>query len=379
MNKPIRVLHITEMLQAGGIESFIMNVYRNIDKSKVQFDFLLTRNEKEFYDEEVKGLGGRKLTIDIDKNKNVFIRVFLESIELYKILKSGDYNIIHVHSGTPLRIFYLFAAKFAGVNTRIYHSHSAQVLGPHSFRKVKQTIFSILKTAFPIVGTDYFACSKLAGEWMYTKRMNIFNKVKVIHNGINVDKFKYNPSTRDRYRKKLAIENNLVLGHIGRFTEQKNHEFLIEIFYELNKINPDSRLILIGSGELEENIRKKVEKLNLSDSVIFLGVRDDINNIMQAMDIFILPSHYEGLPVVGVEAQAAGLKAIISDNITSEVIFTDNVVKIPLNKTSKEWAEIILQSVEKFVRKDTTIDIVKNGYDIKYVSKNLEMFYIAKA
>lgn len=120
MNKPIRVLHITEMLQAGGIESFIMNVYRNIDKSKVQFDFLLTRNEKEFYDEEVKGLGGRKLTIDIDKNKNVFIRVFLESIELYKILKSGDYNIIHVHSGTPLRIFYLFAAKFAGVNTRIY-------------------------------------------------------------------------------------------------------------------------------------------------------------------------------------------------------------------------------------------------------------------
>lgn len=377
MNDPVRVLHITEMLQAGGIESFIMNVYRNIDKSKVQFDFLITRDENEFYDEEIKKLGGRKLIIDIDKNKNVFIRVFLESIQLYKILKNSDYNIIQVHSGTPLRIFYLFAAKFAGVKTRIYHSHSAEVLGPHSFKNIKKIIFYILKMGFPMVGTDYFSCSKLAGEWMYTKRMNHSNKVKIIPNGINVDRFKYDVTTRNRYRRELEIEDNLVIGHIGRFTEQKNHEFLIDVFYEINKIEKKSKLLLIGSGELEEHIRKKVENLSLSDSVRFLGVRDDVNNIMQAMDIFLLPSHYEGLPVVGVEAQASGLKTIISDNITSEVIFTNNVVKISLDKSAKKWAEEILQSAKAFIRRDNTLDIIKNGYDISSVSKKLEELYIS--
>lgn len=376
MNKPVRVLHVTEMLQAGGIESFIMNVYRNIDKSKVQFDFLLTRNEKEFYDEEVKSLGGTKLTIDIDKNKNVFIRVFLESIELYKILKKSDYNIIHVHSGTPLRILYLFAAKLAGIKKRIYHSHSAEVKGPHSMLIIKKYIFKFLKLFFKYSATDYFACSEAAGRWMYSKNLIKNNKVKVIYNGIELNKFIFNPNIRERYRKNLNLKENFVIGHVGRFTHQKNHDFLVEIFYELYQFDKSARLLLIGEGELKESIKLKVKSLGISKVVLFLDVRSDVNNIMQAMDVFLLPSNYEGLPVVGVEAQASGLITVFSDNITKEIDITNNVTFISLNEPSKNWANKIMSQKDTIVRGDTSKHITKNGYNIENTVKYLEEIYI---
>lgn len=376
MSKPIRVLHITEMLQAGGIESFIMNVYRNIDRSKVQFDFLLTRDEEEFYDEEVKTLGGRKITINVDKKKNVFVRVFLESKQLYKILKNSDYNIVHVHSGTPLRVLYLVAAKLANVKTRIYHSHSAEVKGPHSMLKIKKQIFKCLKTLFKFVGTDFFACSEAAAEWMYPQNLLKNNQVKVIYNGIELDKFKFNPEVRSQYRKELGIEDNFVIGHIGRFTNQKNHDFLIDIFNELYKMDKTARLLLIGAGELEDDIHKKVERLGLSDKVLFLGVRSDVNKIMQSMDVFLLPSNYEGLPVVGVEAQAAGLQCVFSDNVTKEVAITQNTQFMSLSEPNNEWAKYISSLKNTESKKNTSDSITRNGYNIEKTVKELESLYI---
>lgn len=376
MNEPVRVLHITEMLQAGGIESFIMNVYRNIDKSKVQFDFLITRDENEFYDEEIKKLGGRKLIIDIDKNKNVFIRVFLESIQLYKILKNSDYNIIQVHSGTPLRIFYLFAAKFAGVKTRIYHSHSAEVKGPHSMITIKKYVFKFLKLFFEYAATDYFACSEEAGKWMYSKKLIQNNKVKVIHNGIELNKFKFNSDIREKYRQELNLKDNFVIEHIGRFTHQKNHNFLIDVFDAIYKIDKSARLLLIGEGELKKNIQLKVNDLGLAEVVIFLGIRSDVNNIMQAMDVFLLPSNYEGLPVVGVEAQASGLMTVFSENITREIDITENSMFISLNEPSNIWASKVMNKKNSTVRGNSLKDIIKYGYNIEYIAKYLEGIYI---
>ncbi|MEI3337479.1 MAG: glycosyltransferase family 1 protein [Clostridium sp.] len=371
----IRVLHVTEMLQAAGIESFIMNVYRNIDRERIQFDFFITRDEKEFYDDEISKLGGKKFVTNFNQNSNVFIRVLKESRALYKFLKKSDYQIIHVHSGTPLRIFYLLAAKCAGVKKRIYHSHSAEVKGPHSNLGIKKVIFKFLKVFFPLFGTDFFACSKAAGEWMYTKNMIRHDKVRVIYNGINSIEFQYDEEVRKVYRKELGLENKFVIGHVGRFNTQKNHTFLIDIFREIQTMDKQTVLLLLGEGELEGNIREKVSNLNLSETVKFLGVRHDVNKVMQAMDAFVLPSNYEGLPVVGVEAQAAGLPMFCSDNITNEVVITPNINLLSLNLSAKEWAKIIMQKGKKNHRKNMLDYIVKSGYDISKSVNDLQKFY----
>ena len=375
MEEKIRVLHVTEKLQAGGIENFIMNVYRNIDKEKVNFDFLVTRDEKEFFEEEIEKLGGKKYIINKGNIKNVFKRVIEESKEIEKFLMVNNYDVIHVHSGTPLRVFYLRAAKRAGINRRIYHSHSAEVKGPHNGLKVKKIIFKFLKKLFTLYATDFWACSELAAEWMYPKKLIKQKKVVVINNGIDVEKFRYNEQIRREYREILNIQNKKVIGHIGRFNHQKNHTFLIDIFKEIHDKDSEYILLLLGDGELRKEIENKVKELNLEDVVRFLGVREDVNKVMQAMDLFLLPSNYEGLPVVGIEAQATGLPMVCSDNITQEVCITDNVDMVSLDKKAEEWADIIINKMKRFERKDTSKEIIKNGYDIKQVSNKIKKLY----
>ena len=402
----VRVLNITECMQSAGIESYIMNVYRNIDRNKVQFDFFVTRNEKEFYDDEIKALGGKKFVTDHMKIKSTFLRVILESIDLYKFLKKEKYSIIQVHTGTPLRVFYLISAKLSKVETRIYHSHSAEVFGPHKGLFIKKKIFKVLKQFIPFLATNMFACSKEAGKWMYPKRVQ--EKVEVIKNGIILDKFVFNEEVRKKYRKdfnieyniksemknntenktsneiknnvenkvkndiKEGVENKVIIGHVARFNNQKNHTFLIDVMNEVVKENKSYILWLIGSGELEEEIKEKVKRLNLEENIIFLGVRDDVNNLMQAMDIFVLPSNYEGLPVVGIEAQASGLSCLFSSKITNEVKITDKCKFIDLN--IEDWKNAILN--EKIDNKrDYKKEIEEAKYDIKSTVNYLERIY----
>lgn len=375
MENKLKILHVTEKLQAGGIENFIMNVYRNIDRENLDFHFMVTRNENEFFENEIKELGGKKFVIDSNKKDNVFRRVLKESKELEKFLKENKYDVIHIHSGTPLRIFYLRAAKRAGVPKRIYHSHSAEVKGPHNGLKIKKIIFKIIKKLFPIYATNYFACSQWAAEWMYPKRLIEEQKVVVINNGIDIEKFRYNEQTRKEYRGTLNIGNKKVIGHIGRFNHQKNHTFLIDIFKAIYDKNKDYVLLLIGDGELREKIENKVKNLGIEEGVKFLGVRNDVEKVMQAMDLFLLPSNYEGLPVVGIEAQATGLPIICSDNITNEVCITENIKMISLDKTAEEWSDNIINVLEKFERKDTSEEIIKNGYNIEQVTEKIEKIY----
>ena len=367
----VRVLHITEMLQAAGIESYIMNTYRHINREEIQFDFLVTRNVEEYYDQEIAEMGGRKFVIDFTECSSVFLRVLKESIALEKMLKNSSYNVIHVHSGTPLRIFYLFAAKRAGVRTRIYHSHSAKVTGPHKLLHVKRAVFEMLKQFFPWCATDYFACSELAGQWMFPRRIQ--DKVRIIHNGIDTEKFRYNPEVEQEYRKKLNLENNFVIGHIGRFNDQKNHTFLLDIFKEVAERNEDARLLLIGEGELEEQIKEKIHRLNLEQKVLLLGVRRDFAQLFQVMNVFVLPSNYEGLPVVGIEAQASGNLCLLSDQVTPETVITPNAKLLSI-KSTDIWVREI-EKAKSFQKTDTSELIRKHGYDIKDSVRRMEKFY----
>lgn len=373
MQNPMRVLHVTEMLSAAGIESFFMNVYRKIDRTKVQFDFLVLRNEHEFYDEEIKKLGGKKYCISSTKS-NTMLRILEESDMINDFLQEHPYEIVHIHYTTPLRAPYLKALKKSGVKARIYHSHSAYVSGKSVFKHI---IYGYMKTVITKYATDYFACSKAAGEWVFEKKLLIDDKVKVIHNGLEIDRFKYNEHIRNEVRNELGVGDSFVIINTGRFTAQKNQIFLVEVFNKLQRVCCDSRLLLLGDGPLKETVIKRVKELAISDKVIFLGVKNNVQDYLFASDCYVMPSLYEGLPVAGVEAQCAGLPCVFSENITKEVELTNNISFISLEASYDTWCNQIV-SYRGYRNFNAHNEVKDSGYDMLEVAHTLQSFYMNK-
>lgn len=370
----IRVLHVTEMLSAAGIESFIMNVYRKIDREKVQFDFLLLRNQKEFYEDEVIKLGGKKYFIE-SKFKNTFLRIIDESFQIYKFLKNNKFDVIHIHYTTPLRAPYLLAAKMAGVKVRIYHSHSAYVEGKSNY---KLLIYKYFRKKISSWATSFFACSNAAAKWMFEPKI-IDTEVNVINNGIDVEKYKFDFLARKEIREKNNIrEDAFVLIHTGRFSEQKNQSFIIELLSEIRKIDNNVYLFLIGEGNLKKEIQEKASMLGVSDIVNFVGITPEVNKYLSAADCYVMPSLYEGLPVAAIEAQCAGLPCIFSQNITQEVSLTPNNYFLNLEDSILLWRDKII-ALKKYKRYDNSSETIEKGYDIGKTTDNLQNFYINSA
>lgn len=364
-NEPIRVAQIMGKWIGGGVESVVMNYYRHIDRTKIQFDFICDEDSTNIPYEEIEKLGGRVILIP------PYQKLFKYHNKLKKILKDGNYKIVHSHINT-LSIFSLFAAKCAGVPVRIAHSHSTT----NKKEKKKNLLKQALRPFSKEFATDYMCCSELAGRWLFGNKEYDKGNVYLLNNAIDLDKFKYDEKIRSEKRKKLNIsDDTLVIGHVGRFVEQKNHRFLIDIFNEIHKQNSNSILLLAGQGPLMEKIKSKVESLGLEKFVIFLGQIDDADKLYQAIDIFVLSSLYEGLPVVGVEAQATGLLCELSSNMTKETKILDTTRFISLDKSAKEWASIILDDYSKFKRYDTTADITKSNFNIKKETIKLENKY----
>lgn len=365
MTEPIRVAHVIGNWLGGGVESVVMNYYRNIDRNKVQFDFLCSESSTDIPYEEIEKLGGRVFIVPN------YTKVVKYQKELKKIFKENNYKIVHSHINT-LSIFPLRAAKKAGVPIRIAHSHSTT----NKKEKKKNLLKQVLMPFSRVYATDYMCCSELAGRWLFGDKEYDKGNVYLLNNAIDLDKFKYDEDVRKEKRKELGIsDDTLVIGHVGRFVEQKNHRFLIDIFNEIHKKNSNSLLLLVGQGPLKKEIENKVEELKLNDSVRFLGQRNDINELYQAFDVFCLPSLYEGLPVVGVEAQATGLLCELSNDMTKETKVLDTTRFISLNTSAEEWATIILDDYSKFKRHDTTSEITKNNFNIKDETSKLENEY----
>ena len=327
--KPIIVAQVMGKWVGGGVESVIMNYYRHLDHSKVQFDFICDEDSTRIPYDEIKKLGGRVFLIPKYQNLPKYLKA------LGKLLKENQYRIVHSNINT-LSVFPLYAAKKAGVPVRISHSHSTS--NPKEWKR--NLIKNILRPFSKRYATDFFTCSEVAGRYLFGNKAFNQGEVKIIHNAIDVDKFKFDEVARKKLRQEFGIKDStVVIGHVGRFVQQKNHTFLVDVFKEYHEKNPDSKLLLVGSGPLEDEIKKRVEKLGLKDSVLFLGQRDDINKLYSVMDVFCLPSLYEGLPVVGVEAQAAGLLTIFSNGVSSEAIISKNA-KI-----------VAVQEVEAYIKK----------------------------
>lgn len=362
--EPIRVLQIIGLACGGGVESAIMNYYHHIDTNKVQFDFIVHKNPYKAFVDEAHSMGAKVYEVT-PYTKNIFKFTY----EIYQICKKGQYNIVHSNMNS-LSFFPLFAAWLAGSKIRILHNHTTDspIEGLRTFFK------RILRPFARLVANNYLACSKKAAVWMYGENAIASGKVTIINNAIDLKKFAFDRNKRQFIRKQLKLENNFVIGHVGRFVQTKNHEFIVDVFAEVLKSEPNARLLLVGDGPLKNHIENKVVQLGLTDKVIFAGVRNDVANLYNAMDVFVLPSFYEGLPVVGVEVQANGLPFICSKNVTKEILITDRVELLALNKGKKIWSNAVSKYIGR-IRKKADQDMSNSGFDIRIEAERLLKFY----
>lgn len=327
--KPIRVAHIMGKMNGGGVESVVMNYYRHIDRSCVQFDFIVDSDSTLVPYEEISYLGGRVFEIPPYWHQISYQR------ELKRLFSHNEWAIVHSHINA-LSVFPLYAAERAGIPIRIAHSHSTSGKGEHA----KNIIKNVLRTQSNRYSTHRFACSKYAGEWLFGKD----TPFSICRNAVDLSLFSFDPLERDRKRLELSIDSNTkVIGHIGRFAEQKNHKFLLQVFKCYLDIVPDAKLLLVGTGPLMEHVKADSVKLGISNNVIFLGQRNDVADLYQVFDVVCLPSLYEGLPVVGVECQISCTPILVSDAVTHEARFTSLMQFMSLDDSPKAWAERIAQ------------------------------------
>lgn len=363
----IRVLHVLGTTNLGGAESRIMELYRAMDRSAVQFDFLVHTDKEGQYDAEIEKLGGR--IYHVVRFKVVNIASYKRALKAF-FREHHDYSAVHGHMTSTASI-YLPIAKKAGIPFTIAHARSAGV-----DKGIKGLVTKLIRIPLKDRADYCFACSSKAGEAVYGSKGIIKKGVWVIPNAIDAERFAYNEAVRNQVRDELGISNQFVIGHVGRFAFMKNHDYLIEIFAQLCKMRDDAVLALIGKGPLEEAIKDKVKSLGLEKKVLFLGNRFAIERYYQAFDYFVFPSIFEGLPGSVIEAQASGLMCLVSDNVTKETGITQLVTYKSIEEPAISWASEIMRNAKKaLVREDMSAVIKKRRFDVKEQAVKMEAFY----
>ena len=368
-NNRILVFGMTD--NPGGVESVIMNYYRNIDRNVIQFDFLCN-TEKVAYEEEITELGGKiyKITARSENRKK-----YKNEMKCFFEKHAKDYSTIWVNVCSLANIDYLIYAKKYCIKYRIIHSHNSKNMDS----KLRGILHSINKRIIMFYATDFWACSKDAADWFFTKKIKNTKEILIINNAIDTPKYLFNEEIREEYRKQLKIENNYVVGNVGRLHFQKNHKFLIEIFNEILKRKENAVLLLIGQGEEKENIEKQIEYLGIKDKVIFLGARPDVPELLQAMDVFVFPSVFEGFGIAVLESQAAGLETFTSmDVVPKDVQITKNLKYISLDESAKSWADKIIDEnpVDREKEREKIFkQISESGYDISVETKKIQTYF----
>ena len=351
--KRVLVFGMTE--NPGGVESVIMNYFRHLDRSKVQFDFLCN-SEKIAYEKEIIELGGTVFKVT-PRKKNFY--KFRQELKSFMRSEANKYDVIWVNVCSLVNIDYLVYAKKYGIPKRIIHCHNADNDGG----KLKKVVHNYNKKQIRKYATHFWSCSDDAAEWFFNKEIIGGNCYRFIPNAIEVNRFKKNINIRKKIREEYGLEGKVVVGHVGRFHFQKNHRFLIEIFAELVRRNNDFKLLLVGQGILEQEIKKMVQEKELSGNVIFCGVKNKVEDLYQAMDCFVLPSLSEGLGIVAVEAQANALPCVLSDAVPKEVKVNKNVCFYSLEKSPSQWADKIEQMIQMQIN-ETDNRMLNSRYNI---------------
>lgn len=362
MSGAVRVLHVVGIMGLGGAETMVMNLYRQIDRQKVQFDFVVHTDQAGAYDREIKSLGGKMYSCPRYRGAN-----HLSYVNWWKAFLADhtEYKILHSHIRSTASL-YLPIAKKHGL-TIIIHGHSTS-----NGKGIEAAVKGILQLPLKRQADYLFACSKEAGEWLFGKKAVRSERFHVIPNAIDTERFRFDPVLRESVRKDLGVEERFVIGHVGRMTREKNHAFLLRIFQELLKRKSNAVLFLLGDGELREQLTKEAATLGISSWVTFFGARTNVSDYYQAMDAFVFPSTWEGLGIAALEAQAAGLPCLIADTVPRAVdIGAGLVAFLPLSKPAAEWAGMIC-SVQ---RNDTSQFVRKAGYDVRDNAAAFQRFY----
>lgn len=364
MSEPIRVLHILQRMEAAGVQTLLMNIYRNIDRNKVQFDFLVHYSAPQFFDDEIEELGGRiyRLSVREDYNLIKYIR------DLQKFFyRHPEYKIVHGHMHA-LGAIYLNAAEKAGVPVRIAHSHTNSTQND-----AKKYLKLFMNRQYARYATDLFACSSDAGHYMFGNK-----PFTVINNAIDTEMFCFDAVKRAEKRAELNVEDKFVVGNVGRFTLQKNQKYSVDVFEEILKIKNNAILLLIGSGPMESEIKAYVKEKGLTEKIRFLGNRRDTAELYMAMDVFLFPSLFEGLGIVGVEAQAAGTPTVCTDTLPQEINVSPLLYRLPIGNTSA-WAEKAIEASSNPKAHSEMREYIKSAdYDIRSISGDLEDFYLTR-
>lgn len=367
----MKVLEKTKAITNGGIEAFLFNTTSFISGVDITYHTDLLKNDNNY--KSVANKMGREVIVPDSKISEIKfkpLRILKKFLSFSDFCKKNHYDIVHFHLTRPYDVMYsLCVKKHTYV---IFHSHFANRRDYRLSEKITECFFKFIMR---IKGDAFVACSDPAAEWMFPENIVKNKQYTVVKNGIEADKFVFNPYIRDKIRKELNIDNKFVIGHIGRFSYQKNHSFLIDIFNEVYKKNKDAVLLLVGDGELDSEIREKVNSYNLSDNVIFYGTTDKVNELYQTMDCFVFPSHFEGLGIVAIEAQAAGLNTLCADTVPVDAKITDLFNYMPLHEPAENWADKVLGYSGVYERKDMSMQIKAAGYDIRQSAEQLKNIY----
>lgn len=362
----IKVIHFTIANSGGGITKYILRLWKYIDRNKFQFDFVTMSKTLDFAEElEKEGCKIYYLTTYAEDDREQFER------EVRNILKDGEYDVMYLHTSWWRGFVLEEIGKEVGIPKIIVHSHNTNVHIRENQSREEAINLHYQQREFlsEDIATDFLACSTEAADWLYDNKINK-EKIQIIPYAIELEEYQFDLQIREEYRKKLSIKDEFVIGHVGRFAFQKNHDFLIEVFKEIVKINDNVKLLLIGIGELEDTIKDKVNNLGLQDKVIFTGKREDINCLMQAMDLFVFPSRFEGFGIVLIEAQAAGLKCIVSEEIPPIAFLTENIEALSFDVLL--WRDKILKYMSGYPRKNMTEILEDKGFGMKGHIKKIE-------
>lgn len=372
-NEPIRVLQVVGRMDRGGIETMIMNLYRNIDRNKVQFDFLAHYGREAVYNDEIRAMGGHIYEMPALKDENhvYYWRIFSYIAALHKFFREHSYKIVHGHMTNTAAIYMPIARKY-GATCLISHSHSS-----HGKAGLLGKVTNILQKPIRKNATDWFACSKAAAEWFYSKEDIASGKVHILANAVDAQKFRFSPGKRKEMRAELGVDGKIVIGCVARFRTEKNQVFLVDVLKKMAEMRDDVVVLFTGDGPEEEQVKQKMVEAGVQDKAIFLGMRTDIPDVMQAMDALAMPSIFEGLPVTGIEAQASGLRILASTGVTDEMNALGMVEYLSLEEPVSKWAEKLIGMAE-MPRQDNFNQICEAGYDIHTTAPWLQNFYLEK-
>ncbi|MBQ4157048.1 MAG: glycosyltransferase family 1 protein [Clostridia bacterium] len=365
MDNPLRVLHILQRMEPAGVQSLLMNLYREIDRTKVQFDFLVHYTAPQFYDEEIAKLGGRIYRLSVREDYN-FIKYYRDLKKFFGDHK--EYKIVHGHMHS-LGAIYLHVAKKFGIPVRIAHSHTNATQND-----IKKCIKILMNRLYAKSANKLMACSVKAGKYMFGNA-----DFQVVNNAVCSDRFVFSKNNREKIRNDLGVRNKMIIGTAGRFTVQKNQKFAIEIFEKYHEKHSESILLLIGDGELRKELEEMVVEKNIEESVMFLGHRGDMAELYQAMDVFLMPSLFEGLGIVAVEAQAAGTPTVCTDTLPEEIDITPLLKRVPLDSPVNDWVEAIEKAAENpYAHGNMKKYLVEADYDIKLLAQKMQDYYMAE-